>query len=143
MWLLRKNSTLVTRFVIAFVCMNLGGAMCLTYCSQSAKAAPLDLAAMPSHCEHHKKQAKPPTKDNDRASAKAAACCTMPVSMIAAPVEERGIIAFADTVVVASATVTPIELFRTFSSNRVVERVYRPPPLDQRSTRLRNCVFRI
>lgn len=141
MRLLRKNSTLVTRFVIAFVCLNLGGAMCLTYCTQSAKAAPA--ASMPSHCEHHKKQAQTPTTNNDSASATAAACCAMPVSLIATPVEQRGIAAITDTAVAATVVSTPFEIFRTFTANRVVERVYRPPPLDQSGSRLRNCVFRI
>ncbi len=142
MRLLRKNSTLVTRFVIAFVCLNLGGAMCLTYCSQAAKAAPA-AASMPSHCEHHKKQAQTPTTNNDSASATTAACCAMPVSLIATPVEQRGIAAITDTAVAATVVSTPFEIFRTFTANRVVERVYRPPPLDQSSVRLRNCVFRI
>ncbi len=142
MRLLRKNSTLVTRFVIAFVCLNLGGAMCLTYCTQSAKAAPAS-AQMPSRCEHHKKQAQTPTTNNDSASAKAAACCAMPVSLIATPVEERGIVNITDTVAISTVIGKPSEIFRTFTANRVVERVYRPPPLDQSSVRLRNCVFRI
>ena len=142
MWFLRKNSTLVTRFVIAFVCLNLGGALGLPYCSQSAKAAPAS-APMPSHCEHHKKQAQTPTTKNDSASATAAACCAMPVSLIATPVEQRGIAAITDTAVAAAVINTPFEIFRTFTANRVVERVYRPPPLDQSSVRLRNCVFRI
>ena len=139
---LRKNSTLVTRFVIAFVCLNLGGAMCLTYCTQSAKAAPAS-APMPSHCEHHKKQAQTPTTNNDSASATAAACCAMPVSLIATPIEERGTATITDTAALSIASAAPFEIFRTFTANRVVERVYRPPPLDQSGSRLRNCVFRI
>lgn len=142
MRLLRKNSTLVTRFVIAFVCLNLGGAMCLTYCTQSAKAAPAS-APMPSHCELHKKQAQTPTTNNDSASATAAACCAMPVSLIATPVEQRGTATITDTAVTASVVSTPFEIIHTFTSNRVIERVYRPPPLDLSGSRLRNCVFRI
>ena len=143
MRLLRKNSTLVTRFVIAFVCLNLGGAMCLTYCTQAAKAAPLASAPMSTHCEHHKKQAQNPTTNNDSASATTAACCAMPVSLIASPVEQRGIATITDTAITTNVISTPFEIFRTFTANRVVDRVYRPPPLDLSGSRLRNCVFRI
>ena len=117
--------------------------MCLTYCTQAAKAAPPASAPTPSHCEHHKKQAQTPTTNNENASATAAACCAMPVSLIATPVEQRGIVAITDTAVATNVISTPFEIFHTFTANRVVERVYRPPPLDLSGSRLRNCVFRI
>ena len=138
---LRNNSTFISRFVLAFLCLNLGGALCLTYCTQGAKAASAPAAALSSHCQKH--QAELPPNDSDTAEANAASCCSMPVSLVAAPIEKTGIFALEPAVAVEKQTASfEINKFTT-STRRSIERVYRPPPLDRRELRLRNCVFRI
>jgi len=99
-------------------------------------------AQMPSHCRLHK-QARSPATQNEEASAKTAACCSMPVSLIAAPLEERGSLSTESVVLVASVALPEFSIPFLSSTSRLVERVYRPPPLDHRADRLRNCVFRI
>ena len=138
---LRKNSTFVSRFVLAFLCLNLGGALCLTYCTQGSKAASVPSAGLSSHCQKH--QAKLAPNDSDAASANAATCCAMPVSLIAAPIEKTGIFSF-DSVVVPETFVASFETLQiSTATRRSIERVYRPPPLDHSTDRVRNCVFRI
>ena len=141
MRLLQKNMTLISRFVIAFVCLNLGGALCLTYCSQGSRAANASTTAVSSHCQKHR--AKSPPDHSNVVSAEAAACCSMPVSLIAAPIERSDIFS-ADLAVVPERVNPFLETLQTLSEmRRSIENVYRPPPLDHRTDRLRNCVFRI
>ncbi len=142
MRLLRHNSKFISRFVLAFLCLNLGGALCLTYCIQGASAAAMSSSQMSSHCQHHKQTQTPPTQ-NEQASAKTVACCLMPVSLIAAPLEERGSL-FTENAALGTRIALPEFAIPFLSStSRIVECVYRPPPLDHRTDRLRNCVFRI
>lgn len=138
---LRKKSTFISRFVLAFLCLNLGGALCLTYCSQGSKAASVPSATPSSHCQKH--QAKLPPNDSDVAAADQAACCSMPVSLLAAPIEKTGIFSL-ELAVVPETFVASFETLQiSTATRRSIERVYRPPPLDHSTDRVRNCVFRI
>ena len=129
-------------FVLAFLCLNAGGFVCLAYCGQSlrAKADHCPLQRSKSHCPHSK---APAETTNDRAiTAGSISCCIMPVSMIGAPLEAIGRVDLAVVAVEAvrvAAVETPVAVY----SRLIPKYYYRPPPNDKRPDRIRNQVFRI
>jgi hypothetical protein len=128
-------------FVLAFLCLNAGGVLCLTYCGQAAKAKEHHNAAPVSHCPHHPQPPAAPA-DERAASASAVTCCMMPIGMIAAPLESNASI---DLHSVAVAIVKTA-VFARPEAGEVVDAVlehYRPPPKDRRVDRIINQVFRI
>lgn len=139
----RNSTKQLSLFVLLFLCLNVGGVLCLTYCGQAVQAANehCPLAKRSDHCNRSK-----PT-DGDSAESKsvearAATCCSMPVSFFAAPVENRVFPTFA-------VVETSVETFISFAAplsvktEQLAAPVYRPPPLDHRGERLLNCVIRI
>jgi len=139
----RAKIKLVSLFVLAFLCLNAGGFVCLAYCSQAVKAkaefCPLKQSA--SHCPHSRSSTKP--ANDETAAAGAVSCCTMPIGMIApAPLEARNKVdapAAIITVVESAITDRPV-LGRSWQISGFY---YRPPPNDRRGERVRNQVFRI
>jgi hypothetical protein len=133
-------------FVVAFLCLNVAGALCLSWCLQMpmAHAAGSDDGHLSEHCRSMKLQAEQANEDASRVAAGEAACCMMPVVLFAAPVEKR--VELAKFVVVADRLA--VEQFEYWFSTASYQRthtvpVYRPPPLDRRPARLLNCVIRI
>lgn len=131
-------------FVLAFLCLNVGGALCLSYCGQLAMAhtATSDDSHLSEHCRQAKKAAEE-ANDSDSFDANAASCCMLPVSLFAAPLEKQTRLA---KVVVANTVPVPNFEFSPpviASDQNVAMPVYRPPPLDRRVERLLNCVIRI
>ncbi len=132
-------------FVIVFLCLNVGGVFCLTYCTQIAMAAPAagDDSHLSEHCRKAKQAAEEKNKDSSRLQAAEASCCMMPVAMFAAPVEKRP--EFAVNLVVEAPPEVKFE--RTapvFSAHTSIAMpVYRPPPLDRRGERILHSVIRI
>ncbi len=54
-------------FVLAFLCLNVGGVFCLTYCTQIAMAAPATAGAdahLSEHCRKAKQAAEERNKDS-------------------------------------------------------------------------------
>ena len=128
---------------MAFLCLNVGGAICLTYCSQLlfAESVSSDDAHLSEHCRLAKKKAEEKNQ-NSSIDAGEAACCMMPVSLFPAPVEKSR----SFSVVLIEAVPAPEFEFSTpafLHVSSAVTPVYRPPPLDRRVERLRNCVIRI
>ena len=139
----RKHTRFVSLFVVAFLCLNAGGALCLTYCSQkaSANSARADESLLSDHCRKAKKQAEK-RSDNSSVTPDEAACCMLPVGMFPAPVEKS----LSYSVVLAGTVEIPnfdysAPVILDVSSKHIP--VYRPPPLDRRVERLLNCVIRI
>jgi hypothetical protein len=134
---------LISLFVLAFLCLNAGGFLCLTYCGQivKAKADSCPLKAAAHHCPHSQAPAK--TTGDHSASAGSISCCTMPIGMIApAPLETKtrvDVPAAVATVVEAAVIDRPI----LRHSRQISGFYYRPPPNDRRQDRVRNQVFRI
>ena len=140
------NKGILAAFVLAFLCLNVGGVLCLTYCSQilSASAAPVtDDAHLSEHCRQVKREAEQKNRDSSRIAADEASCCMLPVAMFSAPVEKRP--EFAVNLVVEAPPEIRFELtapvFSAHSS--IVIPVYRPPPLDRRGERILHSVIRI
>lgn len=132
-------------FVLAFLCLNISGVVCLSYCASGVFAAADRPAAtmLSEHCRRLKEDAE---KNGTFAKAERtnASCCMMPTIMFAAPLEKRSSL----TVNVLAAV--PVEPPRTVLASAFVDAgkdlppaVYRPPPLDRRGERILNCVIRI
>ena len=138
--LIRKLTSI---FVTAFICLNVGGAMCVAYCqsfgapAESSEHCPLKKVS--KHCNGHEGDdpqfpAVGSTVDPD--------CCPMTVSFFAGPVEKNSFSTDAVTEVVE--TKLPVVSLR-FKSADVLDRSfnYRGPPLDRRVDRLKHCIIRI
>lgn len=139
------NRRILTAFVLAFLCLNVGGVLCLTYCSQIAMAAPVvaDDSHLSEHCRKAKRDAEEKNKDSSRIQVDEASCCMLPVSMFSAPVEER-----AGLIVELVAEAPPVVQFEISAPvlsavNSPILPVYRPPPLDRRGERILHSVIRI
>ena len=139
------NKRTVAAFVLAFLCLNVGGVLCLTYCTQIAMATPA--AADDSHLSEHCRKAKQATeeknKDSSHLQAGEASCCMLPVAMFAAPVEKRPE-SPVNLVVEAPAEIRFEPTAPVFSAHSsIATPVYRPPPLDRRGERILHSVIRI
>ena len=140
---------ILAAFVLAFLCLNVGGLVCLTYCSQIAMASAMpssDDSHLSEHCRRAKKEAEEKDQNAEKISATVASCCMMPVSMFAVPLEKQ---TRATLVLVAdSVPAVNVEIYR-FASPSIVSLhidptpVYRPPPLDRRGERILHSVIRI
>ncbi len=139
----RNNTKQISLFVLLFLCLNVGGVLCLTYCGQAAQAANehCPLAKQSDHCDRAKQNAGQSTESLN-VEARAANCCSMPFSFFAAPVENRVYPTF-------EVIETTFDTFISFAApisvktERLATPFYRPPPRDHRGERLLNCVIRI
>ena len=142
------KSKLVAMFVVAFVCLNAGGFVCVAHCQASLRS----LAASRDHCPLKKKSGHcDPAKFENSGSAAETSdsigtnkieCCRMAFSFIAAPLEKRAfsIAAAATPVVVRIEPVTPAAFD---IARQTPPPAYRGPPLDRRVERLKHCIIRI
>src|SRR4030095_5419070 len=130
-------------FVVAFVCLNAGGAVCVAYCQG------FDLKAEKEHCPHEKYSKHCNKKANHEKGSKAINlpegemdCCPFTVSFISAPVESQN-------TSVQTVAVTRVQAFLpppTLLPDRrhpIAGTAYRGPPMDRRIDRLRHCIIRI
>lgn len=144
-----SGSKALAAFVLAFLCLNVSGALCLTWCLQGPAMVHTQAATsagdshLSEHCRQIKRQAEQANKDSSSVEAVEAACCMMPVALFAAPIEKRA--ELGKTVAVAAMPAVDIEFAppvvayqRTYAKP-----VYRPPPIDHGQERLLNCVIRI
>jgi hypothetical protein len=132
-------------FVLAFLCLNVGGVLCLTYCTQITMAshAAGDDTHLSEHCRKAKQAAEEKNKDSSRLQAGEASCCMLPVTMFSAPVEKRP--EFSAEFAVQAPAEIRFELTAPVSSahTSITIPVYRPPPLDRRGERILHSVIRI
>lgn len=139
------NKGILAAFVLTFLCLNVGGALCLTYCSQIAMAAPAvgDDSHLSEHCRKAKQAAEEKNKDSSHLQAGEASCCMLPVAIFSAPVEKRP--EFAVNLVVEAPAEIRFELTApVFSAHTLIAiPIYRPPPLDRRGERILHSVIRI
>lgn len=134
-------------FVLAFLCLNVGGALCLTYCSQIMAAPETAEAAshLSDHCRRARREAEEREKNSSKIEAGEASCCMMPVAFFAAPIEKRPEVK-AHSVVAVPASPRfglPFQSHVLTADRASAQPVYRPPPLDRRIERELNCVIRI
>ena len=140
----RTHTKLLSLFVVAFLCLNAGGLLCLAYC-----ATPSQIEA--AHCPLKKRAADHcnPSSKSEQAlenvvfKANSVTCCIIPVSIFAAPIEkEAGQLIYPSPV---AETVVGLAFATTWStrSRQIPRSFYRPPPNDYRFQRVRNQIFRI
>lgn len=133
---------LVSLFVLAFLCLNVGGAVCLAYCQTAIKLAAEHCPLQKAGSDCHRNQGLVSNTDDPAASASEARCCSLAIGIIAAPVEKKQIAAeiaaVAERPVVHSFSLPLAHVSEAPALNNFV-----PPKLDSRGLRLRNCVFRI
>jgi hypothetical protein len=142
MFRLRQIRKLTSIFVVAFICLNAGGAVCVAYCQT------FDIAAAESeHCPL-KKISNDCDGDDEQASDSATVlgdeldCCPMTVSFFAGPIEKSSFSfdAGVEIAEVAQTFVAPRFAALTLSDRSYT---YRGPPLDRRTDRLKHCLIRI
>ena len=143
MRLSRTHNRFLSLFVVAFLCLNAGGVLCLTYCGQAFQAkadhCPLKKQAA-SHCPHSNRNAAP--TENYSFEASSVTCCMLPISLFSAPLEKRAGISI-DTAVAVNIEKIEFTPFFSVRSRQIPKFYYRPPPNDGRFERVRNQVFRI
>lgn len=137
-------------FVLAFLCLNAAGALCLSYCAgmmtvlASAEAVSVDSDLTSDHCKSVKREVAATDAEHATLAAIEPACCMMPVAMLAVPVERTVKFDTADAPLATTSIVeyTPAAVASRHSIS-IQQPVYRPPPLDRRIDRQLNCVIRI
>lgn len=147
MMLRLKTKKPLAAFVLAFLCLNVGGFVCLTYCSQVAMATPsLDDSHLSEHCRRAKKEAEEKDHDATKFTASVASCCMMPVSMFGVPIEKQtrpGDVLAADAVPAIDIHLVRFAVPDFIDFHIASTPVYRPPPLDRRGERVLHSVIRI
>jgi hypothetical protein len=138
----RPNQAALAVFVLLFVCLNAGGAVCVAYCNkfiESGKAEHCPLSKNGKHCDREKNTQHESGKAVD---GKGMDCCPMTVSFIAGPLEKHSF-AFDDSAapVVEKQLALPIAAFHVtvFPTGHN----YRGPPFDRRTDRIKHCLIRI
>jgi|SRR5687767_6672370 len=138
------KTKILALFVVAFVCLNAGGAVCVTYCqtfeitAEESEHCPLKKTE--DHCD---KGASEPRADAIAFGGDELDCCPMTVSFFAGPIEKASfdISPIVATLVVKTTVLRRSEIFiRTFTSAFD----YRgPPPLDRRVDRIKHRLLLI
>ena len=136
---------LIAVFLVAFVCLNAGGALCVAYCRSV-----LEKASDPAeHCPLKKKASHCDTENSEPVAAVASLagnkidCCPMTISFIGAPIEKKSL--FFEPAAVA--LVVPVRhdppSVTLNAASQISPPAYRGPPLDRRVERVKNCIIRI
>jgi len=138
------KTKLIAIFLVLFVCLNGGGALCVAYCQ-----AVLETVSAPAeHCPLKKKadHCDPDGPEKDTASAVASSheldCCPLTLSFVCGPIETKRF-SFESAAVALIADVptgSPAIPVLTVESPPPA---YRGPPLDRRVERVKNCIIRI
>ena len=133
----------VALFVVAFICLNAGGAVCVAYCQtfdQKVDFGHSSLQKSSGHCDRAADQLGDsneianPTGDMD--------CCPFTTSFVAAPVEKSSL-AFDAVATSPSQNVQVSPVFVATHPRTLIGTAYRGPPMDRRIDRLKHCVLRI
>ena len=132
----------IAAFLLLFVCMNAGGAVCVAYCRGvvlNAKSDHCPLAKQQRHCD------KPAPIESDGKTALAAIkldCCPMLVSFIPGTLEAKQQF---DLTSVVTAVVKPGSTALPHVPRHRFETIpaYRGPPKDERVLHITNRIIRI
>ncbi|HKX83792.1 MAG TPA: hypothetical protein VJL58_06220 [Pyrinomonadaceae bacterium] len=134
---------LTALFVVAFICLNAGGALCVAYCQN------FDEAAEPEHCplqklsDHCDKAQVAQDSSAAYLGYHSPDCCPMTVSFFAGPIEKSSFsFDSAAKIVTASVAVTR-SAFIPVRTQYAATFNYRGPPLDHRVDRIKHCIIRI
>ncbi len=131
----------IAAFLLLFVCMNAGGAVCVAYCRSVV------LAATESHCPIAKKEShcdKAETAETDGTALKATKfdCCPMIVSFIPGTLETKQNVKVAVAATPVS-NLTPAAFVAIPRSRFQNIPAYRGPPKEERCLHITHRVLRI
>jgi hypothetical protein len=139
------KTKLIAVFLVAFVCLNAGGAMCVAYCQSALEK----VSASTEHCPLKKKadHCDPDLTEEAGATANSFGsneidCCPMTVSFIGGPIEKRSI-TFETAAISAVATIRHEAPTLPHKALQILPAAYRGPPMDRRVERVKNCIIRI
>lgn len=139
----QKHRKLLSLFVIAFLCLNVGGMLCLAYCATPVKADAAHCPLKKKASEHCNRSNNGQTSENIAFKVSSVTCCSMPVSIFAAPLEQKSDTSIEFAIVAATTNETVVFVSPLVRSRQIPKYYYRPPPNDLRFERVRNQVFRI
>ena len=139
----KLTSKVTALFVVAFICLNAGGVVCVAYCQSfdiSAKTEHCPLQKPSEHCNRSEKRANDPgTKVTPTEEAD---CCPFTVSFVSAPVETSSV--SLDTSITGPVQELKLSPVFVVSQTQInINIAYRGPPLDRRIDRLKHCIIRI
>ncbi len=138
----RTHIRIAALFVVAFICLNAGGAACVAYCQT------FDLATEPAdHCPLKKSSEHCDRENNGPSFAELGShdldCCPMTVSFFAGPVEKLSFSVDFPAEIAEAVSIRPIYQ-RGYLRGSIQALNYRGPPLiDRRTDRLKHCIIRI
>ncbi|QQS32025.1 MAG: hypothetical protein IPM50_10105 [Acidobacteriota bacterium] len=139
---MKETSRYIAIFVVAFLCLNLGGALCFTHCALERASAEDEFAGLSDHCKAIKLAEQAENKDDSATNSEVSVCCAVPTALVAAPTEKK--VELQKVVAAALAAELPnIPLVAASRNDQTSIPVYRPPPLDRRGERLLHCVHLI
>ena len=132
-------------FIVAFICLNAGGALCVAYC-RSEGPSPGKAHPTPEQTSHHCGKSGGPKKepvDSVALTDNRLDCCPMTVSFFGGPIEKQ-VRQSSPTVIALVAKIETAQLER-FRVERFATRFnYRgPPPLDRRTDRIKHRLLLI
>jgi hypothetical protein len=131
----------IAAFLLLFVCMNAGGAVCVAYCRSvvlNASGAHCPLAKNGHHCDRSTKA----DADEPSISTTKFDCCPMIVSFIPGTLEPKQTFSTETAAVPASNfAASPIEVVSRYRFQNIP--AYRGPPKDERVLHITNRVLRI
>jgi len=139
------KTKLLSIFVMAFLCLNAGGAVCLVYCTTPLKAAEAEHCPLPkasqAHCPHANKS-QAPKGDVTLAESNEVSCCSLAINVLVAPIERKQI-SHELTAVASEKLLVSTPVFAASSTTYFQPLDFRPLLRDRRSERIKNRVFRI
>jgi hypothetical protein len=141
------KTKLLSIFVLTFLCLNAGGAVCLAYCQGASahieKKDDCPLAKKSADCPHASHGQMPMQSDKAPiAEANSVTCCSLAINVLVAPIERRQM----SHDVAVAVTAEPVGVVRRFefAQIRLPDPVFaNTPVLDRRSDRVKHRVFRI
>lgn len=138
---------LLSLFVLTFICLNAGGAVCVAYCQGYTRSdfqkVHCPLAKFGAHCPKSQSSTQNGpvyVEFNDNLMD----CCVLPVGMIAAPIEKRqGAANVAPILIVENPQLPGRAAPRITTAEKPFYIAYSSPPADKQFTHIKNRVFRI
>ena len=141
MRLQRFQTKFLAAFLLLFVCMNAGGAVCVAYCRSvvlSATDEHCPLAKKGRHCD----KSTPENKDETAITAGRFDCCPMIVSFIPGTLEPKQTFSTSTAAVPATNfVVTPLIVVSHYRFANIP--AYRGPPKNEQTLHITNRILRI
>ena len=136
-----SQSRFIAAFLLLFVCMNAGGAVCVAYCRSVVLAAADDHCPLPKK-ERHSDRSTSEDEDETALTASELDCCPMVVSFIPGTLEPKQTFSTVTASVPASnSIVTPSFVVSRYRFANIP--AYRGPPKNERLLHITNRVLRI